>query len=328
MSLPLILMYHRVADEPVDYWGLAVSQAHFEEHLEVLCHARRPLPLEDFVRRVTDDTLPPDAVAVTFDDGYVDNLTAAKPRLVAAGVAATVFLATGFLDRAAPFWWDELARLTLVEDGPPSAFDVAIGGEAMHFDLRSEATLRADGSTPLAAVPTRQAALEKMHQKLRCIDEPQREAAMSELRSIFGGYSAGAGLGRPMSSGEVRELIADGLIAIGSHTVTHPALMELDATTCLSELSTSRRACEVLAGISVRAFAIRLANSTRQPAKLSRRPASRSPAAVNAGRSADRRTFWRCRAFTSLTSLAMPSKSGSITGRRRRHEAWPLNPAF
>ena len=47
---PLILMYHRIADQPLDPWGTAVSPAHFAEHLEVLCRARRPLPLIDFVR--------------------------------------------------------------------------------------------------------------------------------------------------------------------------------------------------------------------------------------------------------------------------------------
>ena len=53
-------------------------------------------------------TLPLDAVALTFDDGYVDNLVFGKPRLEAADLPATVFLATGYIDRFEPFWWDEL----------------------------------------------------------------------------------------------------------------------------------------------------------------------------------------------------------------------------
>ena len=96
---PLILMYHRIADQPVDNWDLSVSPAHFEEHLRVIRRTRHPLPLTEFVKDHMAGTLRPDAVALTFDDGYVDNLVSGKPRLAAADVPATVFLATGFLDR-------------------------------------------------------------------------------------------------------------------------------------------------------------------------------------------------------------------------------------
>src|SRR6267378_1680428 len=96
---PLILMYHRIANEPADPWGLAVSPAHFEEQLLVLRRTRRPVPLTEFVRHLAAGRLHPSAVAMTFDDGYADNLFAARPRLAAADVPATVFLATGFLDR-------------------------------------------------------------------------------------------------------------------------------------------------------------------------------------------------------------------------------------
>jgi len=113
----VILMYHRIADEPNDPWSLAVSPAHFEEHLRVLSRTRHPLALTEFIAKLRAGTLPPRAVAVTFDDGYVDNLTAGKPRLTAADVPATVFLATGFIDRREPIWWDELACLVLLE-GP------------------------------------------------------------------------------------------------------------------------------------------------------------------------------------------------------------------
>lgn len=130
---PLILMYHRVAEPRVDPWGLAVSPFHFAEQMSLLRRTRHPLGLTEFVERWRGGSLPEQAVAVTFDDGYADNLHEAKPRLDAADVPATVFLATGFLDQTVPFWWDELAELilagirqdeilldgTAVEVGPP-----------------------------------------------------------------------------------------------------------------------------------------------------------------------------------------------------------------
>src|ERR1700748_2157209 len=83
---PVILMYHRIAEPAFDPWGLAVSPARVEEQLEMLKRRRAPMARDDLADRCRRRRLPADAVAVTFDDGYVDNLKFAKPRLEAAGV--------------------------------------------------------------------------------------------------------------------------------------------------------------------------------------------------------------------------------------------------
>ena len=85
-------MYHRIADAPIDPWDLAVSQAYFKEQLDVLNRTRKPLPLAEFVGLLAAGRLPSNAVAITFDDGYVDNLVAGKPLLAAADIPATIFL--------------------------------------------------------------------------------------------------------------------------------------------------------------------------------------------------------------------------------------------
>ena len=54
--------------------------------------------------------LPANVVVITFDDGYADTLRQAQPRLAAAGVPATLFLATAFVGQGVEYWWDELAR--------------------------------------------------------------------------------------------------------------------------------------------------------------------------------------------------------------------------
>ena len=134
MSRPLILMYHRIAEEPLDPWRMAVTPTHFEEQLSVLRRTRYPLPLSEFVRRLSDDTLPANAVALTFDDGYQDNLVAAKPLLAAADIPAAVFVVTGFIDRQEEFWWDELVALLL--HNSRNGIEVVIRGQSFHFDFR------------------------------------------------------------------------------------------------------------------------------------------------------------------------------------------------
>jgi peptidoglycan/xylan/chitin deacetylase (PgdA/CDA1 family) len=247
-------MYHRISDEPVDHWNLSVSPAHFEEHLRVIRRTRHALSLGDFVNHHTTGTLRPDAVALTFDDGYADNLIFAKPRLAVADVPATVFLSTGFLDRPSEFWWDELARLMLRESGPRS-FDVIIRGERVHFEfaMNTQASDRRvkDG----APAATRQGILMAVYQVLRRLDHGERQSSMAELRSIFSARGCQTNRGRAMTRDEVRRLILDGLITIGAHTVTHPVLPELRAPARERELAESKIACEELAEAPVAGFA-------------------------------------------------------------------------
>jgi peptidoglycan/xylan/chitin deacetylase (PgdA/CDA1 family) len=252
---PLILMYHRIADEPIDPWGLAVSPANFKEQLEVLRRTRRPLSLTDFVLGLAAKTLPADAVAVTFDDGYVDNLIAGKPLLAAADVPATVFLATGYLGRADEFWWDELAALMLVE-GEGRDLEITIRGETRWFNLDND-TLDSNRWHAWLDPPrtARQEAYLAVWRALRALNMQEREVVMAKLRSTLASLPPRAGTGRPMSGEEVQALMRDRLITIGAHTVTHPALTELDAPARRREISISKHACEALTGSEVRTFA-------------------------------------------------------------------------
>ena len=50
---------------------------------------------------------PPNAVLVTFDDGYAD-VEAAVPLLRRSGVPATFFVPTAYPDAGRLFWWDRV----------------------------------------------------------------------------------------------------------------------------------------------------------------------------------------------------------------------------
>ena len=93
----MILVYHRVAEANVDPWALGVSPAHFAQQLQVLNTIANPVSLRDLLSAKSDRELPPRPVCITFDDGYADNLYAAKPALEAYRVPATVYVTTGYL---------------------------------------------------------------------------------------------------------------------------------------------------------------------------------------------------------------------------------------
>ena len=128
----VVLLYHRVAERAPDPLGLCVHPGHFEEHLEVL-RSERVVPLAELAGGEVQDG----AVAISFDDGYADNLHEALPRLEEAGLPATVFAATGHIARGEGFFWDALTRLLLGEGAVPDRLAVDIGGEERSWPLGS-----------------------------------------------------------------------------------------------------------------------------------------------------------------------------------------------
>src|SRR5688500_3052388 len=69
------------------------------------------LPLEQAVQWLAErKPLPPTAVAIPFDDGYADNLAAARI-LAKYGTTATFYITAGCLAGGQPFWPSELRYL-------------------------------------------------------------------------------------------------------------------------------------------------------------------------------------------------------------------------
>lgn len=239
---PAILMYHRVTQPLVDPWDLCVTPARFAEHLDVLSRHRRVLALDDFVERHRQGTLPEDAVAITFDDGYLDILVEALPLLRRHGAPATVFLATGVVGQDHEFWPDELARLVL-GGTLGSAVELDLCGQRFRFE----------------AGPGGDASRRRVHlalwRLLRDAAPDARAASLETLRRGFSGTGAGRGaFDRTMNGEEVRRLVADGLVRIGGHSVSHAVLPELPPVEREREIAGSRDACLALSDASSRCF--------------------------------------------------------------------------
>src|SRR5262245_31106373 len=64
-----VLMYHRVDARPDPFSVHAVSPADFERQIVFLKYHYNVLSLDEVWRRAQERTLPPNAVAITFDDG-------------------------------------------------------------------------------------------------------------------------------------------------------------------------------------------------------------------------------------------------------------------
>ena len=103
-----VLLYHRIADVTHDIHGLAVSPAAFRSQMEQLRESWQVLPLRELAAAAANGDPPDRAVALTFDDGYLDNLETAAPILAELGLPATFFLTTETRSGCRRFWWDVL----------------------------------------------------------------------------------------------------------------------------------------------------------------------------------------------------------------------------
>lgn len=101
-----ILMYHHVGD-PAEKSSINVSTETFERQMEFLkVHRYHVITLEDLVGHYRlGQPVPWNTVAITFDDGYLDNFKNAFPALKKMGFPATIFVITGNIGKNA--WLDE-----------------------------------------------------------------------------------------------------------------------------------------------------------------------------------------------------------------------------
>jgi len=104
-------MYHRISDSYPDPWKLNVSESNFQEHLELFNKNYHVLPLKKFNELRNIGRLPQRALAITFDDGYADNVAIASPLLRKAEIPATFYICTGTLGQVSGMWWDTLAQI-------------------------------------------------------------------------------------------------------------------------------------------------------------------------------------------------------------------------
>ncbi|TML04048.1 MAG: hypothetical protein E6G41_12630, partial [Actinobacteria bacterium] len=98
----VVLVYHRIVgrDDPL---GLSVAPQRFAAHLDVLRADWEVVALEEATQ--------PGTVAITFDDGYRDNIAAVE-RL--GGLPVTLFVSTGHVEEQRGFWWEQV-RTALAE---------------------------------------------------------------------------------------------------------------------------------------------------------------------------------------------------------------------
>ena len=259
----LVPMYHRIAEPSVDPWDIAVSPRHFAEHLEVLRDWARCRTFADFATALHGDEPEKRSVAITFDDGYVDNLTTALPLLEKHDVPATVFILTSTIGAGREFWWDALARVFLTTPRLPRMLELEIGGETRRWnlgdgadctpeELRSFRDWRIKRDGPRHA---RDRTLGEVWLALFSSPRDITEELFGRVIAWAGADRAGAADGHPLTIAELGRLGGSRLIEIGGHTMRHPPLDTLTREDAEREIAGGRRELVEMIGRDVTTFA-------------------------------------------------------------------------
>ena len=262
-SSALILMYHRVTELPNDPYLMAVTPKHFAEQMEVIRRYACPIPLRQMVKALRDGKVPKRGLAVTFDDGYADNLYNAKPLLERYDIPATVFVTTGHVGHQREFWWDELDRVLLQPGQLPARLELRLTGRAWHWEIGEATTYTTEDfqrdrawNIEQKESPTRRHHLHRsLYQLLHNSTETERKQLLRQLRTWAGAASKGRPSHRTLAHHELVHLAESNLIEIGAHTVSHPILSTLSVFAQRNEIKRSRGHLEAILNRPVTSFA-------------------------------------------------------------------------
>ncbi|MDD5271590.1 MAG: polysaccharide deacetylase family protein [Methylovulum sp.] len=227
-----ILIYHRVLDAPDFMRPGEPDKVAFAWQMELLTRYFNVLPLAEALARLQNNSLPPRAVTITFDDGYADNFYNAMPILKQQQLPATFFIASGYLD-GGRMWSDSV--IETIRNFPDTTLNLNDIGLGV-FSLASEEQKVAAARTILNQLKY-QEPLQRLAHSRFIADQ------VSHLPDDL-----------MLTSTQLQALHAQGM-EIGGHTVNHPILATLDDAKAKAEIADNKAFLEQKLGVKLRFFA-------------------------------------------------------------------------
>jgi peptidoglycan/xylan/chitin deacetylase (PgdA/CDA1 family) len=224
-----IFMLHHVTPEPERPFEpnrtLNITPVFLEQAILVVLESGFDIvSLDEAHFRLSEGLFERPFACFTFDDGYRDNLVHAYPIFKRHGLPLAIYVPGTFPDGDGDLWWWTLQSVIENVD---------------RVTLKIHGAMREIDCTTAVA---KEAAFEAIHSWLREIDEHEARAVVHDLCRSLGIDWREHGRTLPMTWDELRQLAADPLVTIGSHTRQHYALAKLtDAEARLEiELGTER----------------------------------------------------------------------------------------
>ncbi|MBA3909125.1 MAG: hypothetical protein C0524_04375 [Rhodobacter sp.] len=209
-----ILCYHGVVRSALpipDYCFLEASR--FQTQMQWLARSHfRVAPLSEAISDLLMGRVTQPTVALTFDDGYRNNVDVALPILQRFNFPATIFLATGLIGSSKTIWPFRILQALQ----STAADSVTWGGR----------------SFPLATLAERTAANKSLQSRVKELAPGTPDNAAAEIERLLE-VQENPDIDRNsplamMDADDVRLGVESGLLEFGAHSVTHPILSALD----------------------------------------------------------------------------------------------------
>lgn len=249
-----IVTFHRVLTDaqrqqyPLP--GLAVTPDELDAHLKFLTRQFQCLSLNAALDRWDQDQssgLP--LLAITFDDGQLDNYQNALPVLERNGVTASFYVPSLVLENTAPLWHDVMATAVAWLTDPLNCQTALPDSFKREEAKRLLASLQPGREyTRLAGHSAVEAALEVTKQWR----PSQREEWLSRARDVLP-QTVQPGWDGFMNVAQMKDLVARGH-EIGSHSHSHALLPQCTDEELRTEIAGSKQALEAALGGPVTTF--------------------------------------------------------------------------
>jgi len=232
----LILMFHKINDEP-DTLPLTLRTKLFEQLI---------FDIKKYHDIISINSIKSDQsemwqskglkVALTFDDGYLDNYTNAYPILKKYKIPATIYLSTDHVEGKRVFWYEQITHaIMLSKIDNLKLYDLGYGNH--HID----------------SYQSKKHVLLFLNSVLKNLNEDDR----SNIAQLILERSGAADTFKPskmLDWNTIREMNENG-INFGSHTITHPILSKETKTRIEHEIKESKIKIERELGKPISSFA-------------------------------------------------------------------------
>ena len=227
-----VLVYHRFPQSCRD--ALAQQCAFLREHAT-------PISLCDAIRCLEGtEPMPPNAVSVTIDDGYLDYMQVGHEVFSAYGIPTAIFVTSKFIDGGYRLWFDRLEHAVLY----CRRHEIQIGAGPWGGPIRFCTDLSENRSQVVKQMLEYEKRLpgRALEPFVACVEESvDQEPTVGPPKD----YAA-------MTWKDLRTLATTGGLTVGAHTTNHPILSRVESARELDdELAGCRQLMEQKLGLPV-----------------------------------------------------------------------------